>query len=97
MCRKKDLVIKNFIRKLFLIYYNLMNKFCQLFKYKKLFLHKSIKVGYNFTSNEKQEESIKFVKLDNLKGFGKKFSDEEMKKYLDPFGFLTPNECKFIL
>jgi len=45
---------------------------------------------YNFS-----DEKIKIIKGLDPKNFGKKFSPQEMEKYLDPFGFLGPEECKF--
>jgi len=48
------------------------------------------------TINKHPTADISFVKLgvNDIKGFGKKFNEEEVKKYLDPFGFLGPNEYK---
>lgn len=34
------------------------------------------------------------MKTNDIKNFGRQFSDEEVKKYLDPFGFLEPNKGK---
>jgi hypothetical protein len=46
--------------------------------------------------NKHPSAEISFVKLgvNDIKGFGRKFNEEEVKKYLDPFGFLAPNEYK---
>jgi len=43
-------------------------------------------------------EKIKFVSAtgNDIKKFQKVFTDEEKKKYMDPFGFLNPLEGKFI-
>lgn len=36
-----------------------------------------------------------YIKVNNdIKNFGKQFTDEEKKKYLDPFGFLSSTDCK---
>jgi hypothetical protein len=47
-------------------------------------------------STKSQDDKVSYVKvnMNDIKNFGKKFSDEEKKKYLDPFGFLNSNECK---
>lgn len=50
---------------------------------------------FNVKFFSEKGENIKFVKVDDIKNFGRKFSEDEMKKYLDPFGFLAPNESKF--
>ena len=47
--------------------------------------------------NKSKNESISFVKVNDIKQFGKKFNDEEVKKYLDPFGFLNSSECNYII
>lgn len=48
------------------------------------------------TNESKNEnEKIKIVKLnysDGLKQFSKKFTEEEMKKYLDPYGFVNSTD-----
>jgi hypothetical protein len=44
-------------------------------------------------NNKNSNENISFVKVNDIKQFGKKFNDEDVKKYLDPFGFLNTNEC----
>ena len=37
-----------------------------------------------------------YIKVNNdIKNFGKQFTDEEKKKYLDPFGFLSTTDCKY--
>lgn len=41
------------------------------------------------------DPNIKFNNVKDVKSFGRKFSDEELKKYLDPYGFL--NSTKGIL
>jgi hypothetical protein len=44
------------------------------------------------------KEKIEFVKIGgDLKQFGKKFSPAEMEKFMDPFGFLGPQDCKILL
>jgi hypothetical protein len=60
---------------------------------KKLNLIKNI-FKFNF-SNTNNDNKVSYVKVNDLKGFGKKFSEDEVQKYLDPFGFLGPNECNF--
>jgi hypothetical protein len=35
------------------------------------------------------DNKIKFNNVTDVKSFGRKFSDEELKKYLDPYGFLN--------
>jgi hypothetical protein len=44
-------------------------------------------------NNKNSNENISIVKVNDIKQFGKKFNDEEVKKYLDPFGFLNTSEC----
>lgn len=47
----------------------------------------------NFSENIKNTESkIDIIKVGDVKNFGKKFSKEEVQKYLDPFGFLDTND-----
>jgi hypothetical protein len=37
-----------------------------------------------------------YIKVNNdIKNFGKQFTDEEKKKYLDPFGFLSSTDCNY--
>jgi hypothetical protein len=50
-------------------------------------------------STKSNDDKVSYVKvnMNDIKNFGKKFSDEEKKKYLDPFGFLNSNECKKLL
>jgi len=44
---------------------------------------------FNFSNNK-----INIIKGADPKNFGKKFTPQEMEKYLDPFGFLGADECK---
>ena len=46
-----------------------------------------------FSENNSKTDNFSYLKVNDLKNFGKKFNDEEVKKYLDPFGFLNSNEC----
>lgn len=45
-------------------------------------------------SNDVSKENIKIIKLnpDSLKQFSKKFTEDEVKKYLDPYGFVNSTE-----
>ncbi len=43
---------------------------------------------FQFTDNNNSNK-VKYVNVNDVKSFGKKFSEEEMKKYLDPYGFLN--------
>ena len=68
-------------------------------KYKiNLFLNFSIRriAKFSTISNDDKVSYVK-VNMNDIKNFGKKFSDEEKKKYLDPFGFLNSNECKKLI
>lgn len=42
-------------------------------------------------------DKISIVKGGDVKNFGKKFSPQEMEKYLDPFGFLAIDECNYYM
>jgi hypothetical protein len=46
-----------------------------------------------FLKNFCDKTKISFVNVKDIKGFGKKFTDDEVKKFLDPYGFLSPNQC----
>jgi hypothetical protein len=70
---------------------------------RKLITLNRIRFSLNFSvmrlanfSTKSQDDKVSYVKvnMNDIKNFGKKFSDEEKKKYLDPFGFLNSNECK---
>jgi hypothetical protein len=39
-----------------------------------------------------KNSNIEIIKVGDVKNFGKKFSKEEVEKYLDPFGFLDTND-----
>jgi hypothetical protein len=43
---------------------------------------------------ENNNDKIKFNNVKDVKAFGRKFSDEELKKYLDPYGFLNSTKGK---
>src|SRR4051794_14962657 len=55
----------------------------------KFFTHKPNPDTIN-TSEEKI--NYKNVNLVDVKGFGRKFSEAELKKYLDPYGFLSADQ-----
>ncbi len=38
-----------------------------------------------------------FTNKIDLRSFQKKVSQEELKKYLDPYGFLKEDECSFLI
>ena len=39
-------------------------------------------------------DKLKFNNVKDVKAFGRKFSDDELKKYLDPYGFLNSTKGK---
>lgn len=68
---------------------------------KKVLINKNLKfcnyfLKFTFSNTNKNDNNASYVKANDIKGFGKKFTDDEVKTYLDPFGFLGPNECMFI-
>lgn len=56
----------------------------------KLLVNKRDTANYNhtFSTNEKDNQIV-FNNVKDVKAFGRKFSEEELKKYLDPYGFLN--------
>jgi hypothetical protein len=50
--------------------------------------------NFNFTNKENPNGKVNIIRLgnDDYKNFSKKFTPQEMEKYLDPYGFL--NEYK---
>jgi hypothetical protein len=60
---------------------NLVEKSLKFNKYSFGFKYLSEKINKN--------DNIEYVKVtDDVKNFGKKFSKEEVEKFLDPYGFL---------
>lgn len=58
-------------------------------------INKTVSENDNTNENKNESEKIKIVKLnysDGLKQFSKKFTEEEMKKYLDPYGFVNSTD-----
>ena len=56
----------------------------------KLLFNKRDTGNNNHTFSTKEKDSqIVFNNTKDVKAFGKKFSEEELKKYLDPYGFLN--------
>jgi len=53
-----------------------------------------INISKYFFCNENKNDNIKFNNVKDVKAFGRKFSDEELKKYLDPYGFLNSTKGK---
>ncbi len=64
----------------------------KIFNSNKLIKSRKI-ISLKLFSTDNTNTNINFVKVEDIKSFGKKFNDDEMKKYLDPFGFLASNEC----
>jgi hypothetical protein len=53
-----------------------------------------INISKFFFCKENNSDKIKFNNVKDVKAFGRKFSDEELKKYLDPYGFLNSTKGK---
>ena len=47
-----------------------------------------------FFCKDNKNDKLKFNNVKDVKAFGRKFSDEELKKYLDPYGFLNSTKGK---
>jgi hypothetical protein len=61
---------------------------------KKIVLNNLTNLKYFSTKPEDDKVAYVKVNMNDIKNFGKKFSNAEKEKYMDPFGFLNSNECK---
>ena len=61
-----------------------ITKNCKLLVYKRDTAYNN----HSFSTKEKDSQIV-FNNIKDVKSFGRKFSEEELKKYLDPYGFLN--------
>ena len=76
-----------------------MMKICNKILNRNLHISNNIKYFSVKPSDKIDDTKVSFVKINtnDIKNFGKKFSDDDKKKFMDPFGFLSSTDCNLFL
>lgn len=59
-------------------------------------MKKQLLINVKRLFSEERKIKINSIKVNDVKSFGRKFSKEEIHKYLDPYGFLNKDEYEKI-